>query len=89
MTGGAHVDEVQIENVVWSYDGRVLELFGAMGQGSVRFHRAVMSMEIAGPNRKGKRSVQVRGPSAVLLTISEADWPVIEPLLRRVESDIA
>jgi len=80
--------EVVIGDVCWCYDGRVLEIFGAMGQGSTRFHKSNMTVHIGGPNRKGKRSVEVRNPAAVLLMVEAEDWPRLEPLIQRVQGDI-
>lgn len=82
------VDEVWAGDSLLAFDGRVLEVFGFMGSESTRFHVRNVEIEIADPDRKGRRSVRVkpasRGSGGLQLEVDEADWPAVGPFLDRV-----
>ncbi|MET8980899.1 hypothetical protein ABZX85_35390 [Streptomyces sp. NPDC004539] len=42
---------------LYSFDGRVLEIFG--GEDAVRYHVRNMYVRVTGPDRKGKRVVEI------------------------------
>ncbi|WP_329182034.1 hypothetical protein [Streptomyces sp. NBC_01477] len=53
------MDEVTtvVDSQLYSFDGRVLEVFGAGG--AARFHVRNMHLRIDGPDRKGNRTVRI------------------------------
>ncbi|MDV9174503.1 hypothetical protein R6V09_30895 [Streptomyces sp. W16] len=60
---------------IYSFDGRVLEIFGIF---PARFHIRHLYVRVTGPDRKGKRTVeighgQVRG-GGTIRTYTAAEW---------------
>jgi hypothetical protein len=85
------IDEVWSDGTLYTFDGRILELFGFFGQGGLRLHVRNLALEVGEPNRKGKRGVslsQRRGGGGVGLSVSEADWVTLGPFLDRVRAAI-
>lgn len=70
------------------FDGAVLELFGFSGAGSLRFHVANLDLEVAEPDRKGRRFVTIKhaswGAGGCAFDVTPEDWPAVEPLLDAV-----
>jgi hypothetical protein len=81
------MDEVWADDILLTFDGRVVEVFGFPGATSLRFH--VLNLELAaeGPDRKGRYTVQL-GPAShgggCHVEVPEADWPEVAPFLDRV-----
>jgi hypothetical protein len=73
-----------------TFDGVVLEIFGPTAETgvspeSVRFHRDLMTLTIAAPDRKGNRMLEIyagpspsRGVPVCQVRITEQDRPVID-----------
>jgi hypothetical protein len=62
--------EVQIDsNRVVSFDGRVLEIFGASVR---RYHVTLLAVTVSGPDKRGTRTVKLEQSQV------EYDWPVDE-----------
>ena len=82
------MEEAWAGHSLLAFDGRVLEVFGFPGSQSVRFHARNMELDIGEPDRKGTRLVTlkaaVRGAGGIALSVDEADWPHVGPLLDRV-----
>ena len=82
------MDEVWAGDSLLAFDGRVLEVFGFMGTANVRFHVRNVDIEIADPDRKGRRSVRVkpasRGSGGLQLEVEEGDWAAVGSFLDRV-----
>ncbi|WP_433272864.1 hypothetical protein ACQPZF_17530 [Actinosynnema sp. CS-041913] len=77
-------------NHLYTFDGRVLEVFG---NSSVRFHVRHMHLSVKGPDRKGNRTVEIRHgrPDApgdgYVWRYSAAEWgslPGLDGLLHAV-----
>ena len=81
------MDEVWADDILLTFDGRVVEVFGFPGAESIRFH--VLNLEVAseGPDRKGRYMVKL-GPAmrggGCAVEVPEADWPQVGPFLDRV-----
>jgi hypothetical protein len=82
------MEEAWVGDSLLAFDGRVLEVFGFPGSQSVRFHVRNMELDIGEPDRNGARLVTlkaaVRGAGGVAVSVGEADWPHVGPLLDRV-----
>ncbi len=81
------MDEVWAGDGLLAFDGRVLEVFGFSGSASTRFHVRNVDVEIADPDRKGRRSVRIKPASrggGLQLEVDEGDWPSVGPFLDRV-----
>ena len=82
------MEEAWVGDSLLAFDGRVLEVFGFPGSQSVRFHVRNMELDIGEPNRNGARLVTlkaaVRGAGGVAVSVEDADWPHVGPLLDRV-----
>ena len=81
--------------IVFSFDGRVFEVFGSYAQGSlrmtsVRVLASQRSVEVEGPDRKGRYEVDFRGPSDSTRIWWEFDdateWGSMQPLLDALRS---
>lgn len=84
----ASAEEIWVDDSLLVFDGRVLEVFGASGSESIRFHVDNLRIEIGEPFRAGRRRVQLRprtrGSGGCALEVEESDWATVEPLLTRV-----
>ena len=82
-------------NQVWAFDGRILELFNATGSnaGGVRFHTAILGLEVSGPDRKGRMTVALRYSRekqglGLDMRVEAEDYVRLQPLLERVRSSL-
>lgn len=86
----ASAEEIWVDDSLLVFDGRVLEVFGASGSESIRFHVDNLRIEIGEPLRAGRRRVQLRprtrGSGGCALEVEESDWAIVEPLLTRVDN---
>jgi hypothetical protein len=81
------VNEAWAGDVLLTFDGRVLELFGFPGATSMRFHVRNIELAIDEPDRKGRRSVRVKPATrggGCALEVPASDWPQVGALLDRV-----
>ncbi len=82
------MEEIWIKDMLLAFDGRVVEIFGFPGSESLRFHIANLKLEITGPDRKGRHSVQLkplsRHTGGCLFEVREEDWPAAEAYLDNV-----
>ena len=81
------MDEVWADDILLTFDGRVVEAFGFPGAESIRFHVLNLELTVDGPDRKGRYAVQLspatRG-GGCRVEVPEADWPEVGPFLDRV-----
>ncbi|MFE7978111.1 hypothetical protein [Streptomyces shenzhenensis] len=74
---------------VYSFDGRILEIFGNYPK---RFHIRHMHLRITGPDRKGKRTVEIDAPGThSTWHYTAAEWeqaPGLAALLAAVQAGI-
>jgi hypothetical protein len=79
------VHEVRIgERLLFAWDGRILEVFGAMrASGGRRFHPAVTELRIDEPDRKGRVTVTMNWHDAntTLVQVEPEDWERLRPLM--------
>ncbi|HEX2084051.1 MAG TPA: hypothetical protein VHF89_00070 [Solirubrobacteraceae bacterium] len=81
------MEEVWADDVLLTFDGRVVEVFGFPGSESIRFH--VLNLEVAaeGPDRKGRYTLKLepamRG-GGCHIPVPEQDWPEVAPFVDRV-----
>ncbi len=72
-------------NIVAMIDGPVVEIFGPMSDDSSRAHVKFLSLEVSGPDKKGRRDVWLkRGldmPFLVLAKLDDAQFEAAQPLL--------
>ena len=81
------MEEIWADDILLTFDGRVLEVFGFPGQESYRFHVKNMELSIDGPDKKGRyraTATSARGSGGCALEVPEADWPAVGPFLDRV-----
>ncbi|MFD7715243.1 hypothetical protein [Streptomyces sp. NPDC059814] len=84
---------VRIDRQLYSFDGRVLEIFG-LREATERFHVKYMYIDVAGPNRKGVMEVRLchghrDAPAGSHgRTYDAAEWAALAPLLHTVQSAI-
>ena len=68
-----------------AFDGRVVEVFGFSD--SHRYHLREVEVEVADPDRKGRRRVLIgRGGGGAGLRVEAADWPAMEGVLQRLSA---
>lgn len=81
------MDEVWACDSLFTFDGRVVEVFGFPGADSMRFHVLNLVIEVDEPNRKGKRWLRMKphkGSGGMMVEVQPADWQVLGPFLDRV-----
>ena len=81
------MDEVWADDVLLTFDGRVVEVFGFSGSESIRFHVLNLDLAVDGPDRKGRHTVRIepamRG-GGCHVAVPEEDWPEVGPFVDRV-----
>ncbi|HEX8205295.1 MAG TPA: hypothetical protein VF587_04475 [Solirubrobacteraceae bacterium] len=81
------MDEVWADDVLLTFDGRVVEVFGFSGSESIRFHVLNLDLSVDGPDRKGRYTVRIepamRG-GGCHVPVPEADWPNVGLFVDRV-----
>jgi hypothetical protein len=87
VTPATRVDEVWADDILLTFDDRVLEVFGFPGAASMRFHVRNMELVVEEADRKGRRMVRVkpamRGEGCAF-DVPEGDWPAVGAFLDRV-----
>ena len=81
------MDEVWADDILLTFDGRVVEVFGFPGSESIRFHVLNLDLAADGPDRKGRYTVTLEPASrggGCSFDVPEADWPAVAPFLDRV-----
>ena len=81
------MDEVWADEILLTFDGRVVEVFGFPGSESIRFHVLNLELSVDGPDRKGRYAVLITPAShggGCRVEVPEADWAEVEPFLDRV-----
>jgi hypothetical protein len=81
------VDEVWADDILLTFDGRVLEIFGFPGSTNMRFHVRNMELTVDEPDRKGRRAVSVKPAmrgGGCAFEVPDGDWPQVGPFLDRV-----
>jgi len=91
--------EVRTKRTVLTFDGRVLEIFGALTTNEVtlssgRWHVGCAHLEISEPDRIGRRAVKLfHSPdpwrSQATLTIEAEDWATVGPFFLQVAAAFA
>jgi hypothetical protein len=92
------MDEVRVRSairdtdLVWLFDGRVLEVFG-MSADVARYHVALMGLKAEGPDRGNRYKVSIdsiAGTSRGGMNdiVDEAGFELLRPLLKRVNDAI-
>jgi hypothetical protein len=73
--------EGQSGEMLVSFDGRVLELFGFSNP--VRYHVNEVEARVKGPDKKGRYEVTIgsRWRGMAQFHVEGADWPAIEPVI--------
>ncbi|MFJ5308738.1 hypothetical protein [Streptomyces sp. NPDC088350] len=84
-------DEIMavVGHQLYSFDGRILEIFGNYPK---RFHIRHMRLSVTGPDRKGRRVVEIDAVgTSVIMTYTAAEWevPGLAALLETVQAAIA
>jgi hypothetical protein len=92
MTDIAYEDEIHGSSVV-AFDGRVLELFTWRTGSAGRLVKGMLFIEVDGPDRRGRRNVSCScrpgfGGSGFRLTVSEQQWPALEPFFSQVVASL-
>ncbi|MFF4814292.1 hypothetical protein ACFY2K_06870 [Kitasatospora sp. NPDC001309] len=76
-------------NRFYSFDGRILEIFGS---DPIRFHVRYLHLSVTGPDRKGKRTVEIahgrpEAPGArYVWTYTAAEWEQAQGLVELLEA---
>jgi hypothetical protein len=84
-------DEIMavVGHQLYSFDGRVLEIFGNYPK---RFHVRYMRLSVTGPDRKGRRTVEIAAVGTrVTMSYTAAEWeqtPALAALLETVQTAI-
>jgi len=72
-------------NIVVMIDGPVVEIFGPLSDDSSRAHLKFLSLEVAGPDKKGRHDIWLkRGgemPFLGLAKLDDAQFEAAQPLL--------
>ena len=79
-------NEVWCGDVLLTFDGKVLELFGFPENGA-RFHVRNVELSVGEPDRKERRAVAVKPASrggGCRFDVPPEDWPAVGPFLDRV-----
>ena len=73
--------EGQAGEMVVSFDGRVLEVFGF--NNAVRYHVHELEARVKGPDKKGRYEVTIgsRWRGMAQFTVEGADWPAVAPVI--------
>ncbi|HUN33607.1 MAG TPA: hypothetical protein VMU95_16480 [Trebonia sp.] len=81
-----HGEELVLRTLVFQFDGRVVEVFGAQNYDAVRYHVALMKEPCIGePNRNGRSQVTIGSAS---FSIGADEMELLKPLLARVTDAI-
>ena len=68
-----------------AFDGRVVEVFGFSD--SHRYHVREVEVDVADPDRKGRRGIRIgRGGGGAAFKVEAADWPAMEGVLQRLSA---
>jgi hypothetical protein len=81
------MDEVWADQILLTFDGRVVEVFGFPGSESIRFHVLNLDLSFDGPDRKGRHALLLKPAShggGCQFDVPAEDWPQVEPFLDRV-----
>ena len=84
-------DEIMavVGHQLYSFDGRVLEIFGNHPK---RFHIRYLRLSVTGPDRKGRRTVEIDAVGAhSTMSYTAAEWertPALAALLEAVQTAI-
>jgi hypothetical protein len=76
--------EVWAGDVLLTFDGRVLEIFGFPGQESFRFHVKNLDLSADGPDRKGRHMIKAKPATrggGCAFEVGEDDWPQVGPFV--------
>ncbi|WP_427920823.1 hypothetical protein [Streptomyces sp. cg40] len=82
-------DEItaKVGHQLYSFDGRILEIFGNYPK---RFHIRHMRLSVTGPDRKGRRTVEIAAVGThVTMSYTAAEWeqtPDLATLLQAVQA---
>lgn len=72
-------------NIVAMVDGPVVEIFGPMSDDSSRAHVKFLSLEVSGPDKKGRRDVSLNEARGILFLglakLDDAQFDAAQPLL--------
>ena len=81
------MDEVWADDVLLTFDGRVVEVFGFPGSESIRFHVRNLDLAVDGPDRKGRVTLKLEPASrggGCHIEVPEQDWPEVGAFVDRV-----
>ena len=77
-------------NIVAMVDGPVVEIFGPLSDDSSRAHVKFLSLEVSGPDKKGRRDVWLkRGGETLFLGLNKLDdaqFEAAQPLLEALRN---
>jgi hypothetical protein len=80
------IQEVRIgERMLFAWDGRILEVFGALrASGGRRFHPAVTELRVEPPDRKGRVTIAMNWHDAntTTMTLEPDEWARLQPLIQ-------
>ena len=79
--------EAWSDDLLLSFDGRVVEVFGFPGSESIRFHVRNLEVTVDEPDRKQRRGVFLKpasGSGGCRFDVTPEDWAHVEPLLDAV-----
>lgn len=82
---GTELFEAWAGTIGVAFDGRVVEVFGFSD--SHRYHLREVEVEVADPDRKGRRGVLIgRGGGGAGFKVEDADWPAMEGVLQKLSA---
>lgn len=83
----AELQEIQIEDLILAFDGRVLEVFGARHDAGSRFHVRQTKLEVGGPDKHGTYELNITGPSgALFLELDQAQLAAATPIVEAMSA---
>jgi hypothetical protein len=78
--------EIEIDEVILAWDGRVVEVFG--GRDARRWHVRRLTVKLEGPDKNGRYFLQLRGPNddGSLVRAEGEQGPALLDLVARLEA---
>jgi hypothetical protein len=77
-------------NMVAMIDGPVVEIFGPLADDSKRAHVKFLSLEVSGPDKKGRRDVVLKRGGGIMFVLfgnlDDAQFAAVQPLVDALRS---
>ena len=77
------VKEIRVKHMIWAWDGRVMEVFGLVGNPGLRYHADQLNYEVK--DHRGKIRVGFNSPIQMTVELEPQDWPEVQAFLAEIK----